>query len=545
MLHETSRTRRLSEVFSLLSLPLLYLPLLLIVLFSMPSSMSGQVDPRNRDWVELPRIFLLDGDSLRNDTITSGQQVDVYPLGDIDHSGTDDFAVRAHVRRLNGDRNTRLLIYKGYGPRIDPNSIEPDVLALPEFLSRVKLVAVGDWDGDSYIDLCVDVRLESDTSGGNKGGFWIFRTVIFWNDGTGHYSIGDTSRLQHIPELGTDIMGGFDAVVFDYSGDGVDDLLFQGGDPLVNNQRVDAPDMYLYYGGKGRRWGRNGARSTPDWHWWTVPEHDRVQLIDQDCDNRPDLALVDAFYLNAIYVYYGGSDYDDHGVPDTNDVEVIYLKGVNGNGASRQGGISALFQDITSDGIVDLTVAAEDAWFRTYVGEPGRRITEIYGTGNDPADPDGGYPNRRPWALTPMPSRLMSGWSTPSRLYPMGDVNNDGYNDLWTAVNRKVVVYSTGPEFDALIDGHYDYGGEIDNVIRIGDLTGSGVTMYALLNSIAISSIVQIFSATAVPNSGVRHPIPAGHSTTGLTPNRCNSTVGVKVEPKTAPDSLDLSVESR
>ena len=508
-----------------------------------PSSTDAQ-PPRSPDWVELPIPYTTFKDSLIRGNIVDADYLDAIPLGDIDNSGTDDFALMVRVRRVDSADESSTADFpiivrsqmKESNLIVDTTWLHP-----ASWQSGTDIVGVGDWDGDGFVDLCTDIRIHGDTTVGPTFGKEIHRVVIFWNDGEGGYSLNDTTRLPNPGGFPNDVWYARQSLTIDYNGDAVDDLLVEGGGGFYEGESFGTASMYLFHGGQGIRWGRSGIPATPVWSWWNLPEHNRARIVDQNCDNLPDIIF---FYdrswgSNAdITIYYGTEESMGQGVPDTLDVEAVTYDAV------CPGSTYSELEDYTSDGILDLVVSCEDEYWNVYVGEPGWRISEVFGSGNDTADPDNGYPNNRPWTRIPMPGRLSKSWGSPTKgpIKLLGDVNNDGWRDLWSVSRFYVIVYSAGPGFDAWIDGYVPWGGNFKNMVRLGNVDGSGETMYAVVSSYFSYGAVKFFkSSDLVPWEGTPKPVPAGHNPWTPTPNRCNSKVSVEGTDG-APDSLDLSL---
>ena len=523
------------------------LTILIAIGFLSVSTEANAQPPRAPDWVELQKPYIAYNDSLIRGEIVDADYLDAIPLGDIDNSGTDDFALHARVVHIDtageGEAREQLMIYKD----VESTGLadaEPQIITLTEWKTDIRFLATGDWDSDGYRDLCIDMRFADDTSNGNSSlSSEIHRIIVFWNDGQGGFSLNDTTRLLDPGGLANGVWIGGAGLTYDYSGDGVDDLILRTGSAYVDGSRIPTPRVNLFYGGRGTRWGRSGVPATPVWSWWNLPEHDRVRIVDQNCDNLPDIVFFnDSPWVTEpdLTILYGSHAAMQRGVPDTIDADTLRFNDVSGRSAYAE------LEDYTSDGVLDLILTGEDNYWRVYVGEPGWRITEVYGSGNDTADPEEGYPNNRPWTLIPMPGRLSPGWGSPTNgpIKLLGDVNNDGWRDLWSISSFYVIVYSAGPGFDAWIDGYVPYGGEFDNLVTLGDVDGTGVTMNALVNHrIEVSGIQFFKSSDLVPWEGTPKPVPANHNPWTPTPNRCNSKVSVEEDDR-LPDSLDLSLKT-
>ncbi len=524
---------------------LLLLPALLLFLQS--PSLHAQ-PPQAPDWVALPKTYIAYNDSLVRGEIVDAFYLDAIPLGDVDNSGTEDFALHVKVLRLDSlgesESGERLMIYRGE-PRVNPAYLRADTLALAEYGSSLKFLAAGDWDNDNDIDLCISTRILGDTSNGNAGAHYeLYRIVVFWNDGDGKFSLQDTTRLPSPSKQGNDVwVGVARGFTYDWNNDLIDDLLLHAGGGYADGKVVMSDGMNLYYGLDGDRWNQEGNAGYPAWSWWNIPDHNRVRIVDQNCDNLPDLVFFSerGGIRPDLFIFYGSAAAMAAGLPDTTDADTLSFFDVSGSLAYAE------LEDYTSDGVLDLIVSGEDRYWRVYVGRPGARISEVYGSGDEPADPENGYPDARPWTRIPMPGRVGAGWGSPiyGPIKLLGDVNGDGWRDLWSIANLNVIVYSAGSAFDAWIDGYVSYGGTFMNLVTLGDIDGSGVATHALVNRLQGKSAVQFFKSDAsVPWIGTVKAAPANHTMWEPTPNRCGSSVGVEEEPVPLPDSLDLTLKS-
>jgi hypothetical protein len=168
----------------------------------------------------------------------------------------------------------------------------------------------------------------------------------------------------------------------------------------------------------------------------------------------------------------------DGGIPDTADVVTLDLAPVNGH--------NALLSDVTGDHVPELLVGTLDETLRIYAGEPGVRLLEQFGTGNDTADPTHGRWYRRPWAEIPLPHKLDDAFalSGETPLFALGDAGLNGTNDIWVYSSPFIISYSTGVHgecLDSLFDGIiFPPKNTITSVAVVDDIDGSGVRSIAI-----------------------------------------------------------------
>jgi hypothetical protein len=160
-------------------------------------------------------------------------------------------------------------------------------------------------------------------------------------------------------------------------------------------------------------------------------------------------------------------------LPDTNEIQSVNLSGVHGYGS--------LLSDVTGDAIPEFLVhTGRDTAgnsVKVYIGLKGQRLTEQYGSGNDPAQLDSTRWWGRPWAEIWLPFRIDTRWflSDPL-LLDFGDGNLDGVGDIWAYSWPYLLCYSGEEHLDSLVDGMLDTRPAIQagaNAV-LGDIDGSG-----------------------------------------------------------------------
>ena len=207
-----------------------------------------------------------------------------------------------------------------------------------------------------------------------------------------------------------------------------------------------------------------------------MPSHRIVQMKDQNCDGALDLIFMNqgvAIEEPTLTICYGNPELD---VPDTNDCVTIEFY-------QKAGGHWASLLDVTGDNVLDLVLSGSDSRYYVYVGEPGARIDSIFGSGNDPADPEKGRNYARPWGTTPMPNRVNEAWGNPNKgpIYELGDVDLDGADDIVAFTSGYLCVWRVVNIFDSLIDGYIDVPAlSVNNLQNLGDIDSTGIPTYAL-----------------------------------------------------------------
>jgi hypothetical protein len=479
--------------------------------------------------------------TLRSIKNASGEEYGrrIAPLGDINNDGLNDWAVgRFRSDTLfddivgNGVYPEEFLIYLGERGRLPLVSsgrrIGPDELGV-----LTSLLCAGDFDADGNRDIVCRFEFIGDTSYANQRGWQTNHLIVFWGDGSGRYGLGDTTRLQCAADIWIGLRS---AGAYDLSGDLVDDLLVLGGGGLKNGENIRIPQISIFRGGRGRRWGRNGVGRTAEWFWWSPPAFNRISNLDHDCDGARDLALYhdDNSIPARIAILYGRRD----GFPDTTSLEALDLTTANGH--------SSLLSDVTGDGTLDLLVnCGFDQMVRVYAGRPGQRLAEQYGSGNDAPVAGRGW-WRRPWAEVWLPYKLHDGWRPAgfSGLFDIGDVTGDGISEIWVLSRPDLCGYMGGLFLDSLIDaGIAIPGTELQSVARLGDIDGSGMSTIAVGYDDIPHAVHDAFpggvlfvrpDTTIYANGGGRYELPH------LSGERCNSTVAVAERGSTASGELLL-----
>ncbi len=457
----------------------------LLVLTTVAHAQSTRIDPRSPYVRSLPEVGRMEGTitHVAEETHPESFGNQIYPVGDVNNDGLQDFIVardRADtaipVLTTEYTRTPEeLLLYLGVRDGL-PTVESGERIGITEIATATTFLAAGDWDADGNRDIACRVEIINDTAAGNSvQNRYIATVVVFWGDGSGEFGVDDTTRLEGLAERW---LGARNGVSGDLSGDGIDDLAFVASAGQTAGQVVPQPNMWIFRGGKGHKWGRDGTPRTTTWGWWTLPgpgyPH-RVQLVDQDCDGANDLA----FYFDSqsehpgqMWVLYGRPG---GGLPDTNDYQYLSF--------DTAGGKYGLLRDVTGDGTVDLilTTGIEER-LQIFAGRPGERLDAIYGTGNEAPRPGETEWWGRPWAQILMPRSMHDGWAyTLEKIFDLGDSNLDSVADLWMVGGPYLLGYRCGRLIDSLIDvietvPRADFTG----MARLGDIDGSGVETIAI-----------------------------------------------------------------
>jgi hypothetical protein len=223
------------------------------------------------------------------------------------------------------------------------------------------------------------------------------------------------------------------------------------------------------------------------------------------------------------------------GFPDTTTLQTLDLAPVQGQ--------NAMFIDVTGDAIPELVVASLDVVMRVYVGEPGLRLHEQFGSGNDGPDVAHGRAYRRPWAAFPLARSLDPAYPYGSLTppYDIGDAGLDGVNDIWLFMYPEIVCYNSGELLDSLFDSYIEPYGEVTDVVKLGDIDGSGIPTiavgYASLSNRFAGGVHLVKPCRNVSQAAEFRDLPHGP---GI---RCQTTAGtVDREPPT-PGALQLNAE--
>jgi hypothetical protein len=448
---------------------------------------DDRIDPKSPQLATLPEVGRMVGTAPH----ASRYGRHIAPLSDINNDGLADWCVSAvRTDTTLSPRPVDLLVYKGVTGKL-PSVESGQRIGPAEVASNTTFIAKGDWDGDSHIDIATQIILKGDTTGtGGATGWTVARVVIFWGNSQGTYTLEDTTRLENGATMW---QGGGEAYGYDWNRDAVDDLIIRGNNGMTNGRQIRGPQLAIYRGQRGKRWGRDGVARTADWSWWNPPTFRRMYTIDQNCDKLPDLVLPwddeDVVTPGQISILYGKPD---GGIPDTSSIVTLDLKTVNGH--------NALLSDVTGDGTPELLVVTMDETVRIYAGEPDVRLLEQFGTGNDPEDIEHGRWYRRPWAELPLPHKLDDAFalSGESPLFTLGDAGLNGPNDIWVFSSPFIISYSTGKHgecLDSLFDGIIYPAGESPLVaVLLGDIDGSGVSTIAI--GFDIADVVQFVKPT-------------------------------------------------
>ncbi len=474
-----------------------------------------QGEPRSPQAVCMPELGRMPGliSKCSHGSENFGQTI--IALGDLDNDSLADWCI---VHGLcdtigpNGRLPVETLIYHGVRGGL-PAASSGERIGPSEIASVTSVLAAGDWDADGFRDLACGIKILGDTSGGNHVGFESARLVIFWGNPSGHFSLDDTTRL--VNSLGDLWVAVSLAASVDFDHDGVDELLVKGGGSIVDGVGLATPNMFLYHGTRGKRWGRDLSRAAA-WTWWNTPPTQTFTVIDQDCDGAPDVALNVGGRAGTgfISVLYGRSD---RALPDTSEVETIDLYNPNGH--------YGLLTDLTGDGVPEIAVTSSgEEVVKIWAGRHGMRLKEQYGTGLDqPATP--GWVSR-PWFKLWLPARINSSWSSSGfdPVFDLGDATADGIPDLWVYNAPWMLCYASGIWMDSLVDAIVDIrpGPIYTGYAVLGDIDGSGHTAMAVGNA---REVIYLRQGEDVPHDAdqARYPPPG-------TETPCASTSGI-VEP--------------
>jgi hypothetical protein len=503
----------------------------LLVAVATSRAQPERIDPRSEQWRYLPEMGRMTG-TLRSIFTETGEEYGrrIVPLGDVNNDGLNDWAI-ARLRcdtLINGVLGSQrfpedVLVYLGVRGGL-PSTASGVQVGLSEGAVLTSMLCAGDFDADGNRDIVLRFQFVDDTSFGNSRGFDLNSIAVFWGNGTGEFSLQDTTRLQCESPTWMSIAS---AGGYDLNGDHIDDLLVWSGNGFKDGRQVDHADLQIFRGGRGRRWGRNGVPRTADWYWWSPPAFNRISSLDHDCDGARDLALFNdqAAEISRVSILYGNRA----GFPDTTSVESVTLTLANGH--------YSIFSEITGDGSAELVVnTGSDERLRIYAGRPGQRLGDQYGSGYDPPIEGKGW-WRRPWAEILLPFALHDAW-TPAGWAPvfdLGSSNGDGSGDMWAYSEPELIVYMGGAYLDEFYDASIGLPArQLQSVARLGDIDGSGMPVIAVGYDDIPHAIHDAFpggilfvkpDTTIYANGGGRNQLPH------LPGERCENTVAVTDAP--------------
>jgi len=377
----------------------------------------------------------------------------------------------------------------GEGERIG----SPEVLA-----ANVQYLAHGDWDADGWVDLAVSYDDYTDSTAVRlPNGTYLFRVVVLWGQPGGGYSIEDTTRLS---ANGSDLWWYVsNGTSYDVNSDGVTDLALSASIIYRGPDHPFLPLVIVYAGRRGQRWGGEADTRDFDWSWWgtKVTRFSWMQVIDQDCDGHLDmvghLTRLGSGSESLSILYGRDADY-----PDTIAAEGIDLPVANGK--------MCTITDVTGDGVPELCMnTGSEETMKVYLGRPGQRLRQQYGSGIDPPAPDSGRPWARPWATIHLPDYYDQGFPNENQMiWTPGDLDLDSIDDLCAMTYPYMICYTTGRGMDHVVDA--DIGALYDAlVVRLGDIDGSGTPTFALQGENAV--LLLKGSPQIVPSSsGVAYP---------------------------------------
>lgn len=454
------------------------LPVIVLCLCDEASAQPDPHAPPFAPWaVNLPELGRMRGSISPCLRRGSGEEFgrDFASVGDVNNDGLADWVVSSrrcdtvvHVRQAEQVWERipeEVILFLGLLGGL-PESASGIRLGPGEGDALTRFLAAGDFDADGNRDVVLSVERLLDSSDGNARGYSIQSVIIFWGDGTGRFSLGDTTRLPCETEYWIALV---QAVAQDFDNDGTDDLLIYGLSGFRQGAPTKIPTLRILAGARGRRWGRETDRPRLavwlKWNAWSVT-HGRLAVLDQDCDGTKDIVF---YYDNnagpsRITVLYGrAGDF-----PDTNAFETLEPIVANGR--------SALFGDVTGDGSPELLLnCGNHQSVKIFAGRPGQRLLEQYGSGLD--TPIAGKQWwSRPWAEIWTPSHLEASWSPSgySGFLELGDVSTDGIDEVWIYSEPYIMGYRTLERMDSLSDVWLRYNGEITHAARLGDIDGSG-----------------------------------------------------------------------
>ena len=166
----------LQRVLSLVPVPLSFL-LLLSLLLVPPFLHAQEGNPRHPGIVGFEKIARFPSTP---GTFWRPPET-LWPLGDVNGDSVDDFATEFYLDTCLKPSQCAQELRIHYGVKGGlPNLEEGFRVAVGQLMSRTLIRAVGNWDGQNGLDLCVVLRQYNDTSFGNTEGTYdqISRTII-------------------------------------------------------------------------------------------------------------------------------------------------------------------------------------------------------------------------------------------------------------------------------------------------------------------------------------------------------------------------------
>ncbi|MBX7216479.1 MAG: hypothetical protein K1X90_05860 [Candidatus Kapabacteria bacterium] len=464
---------------------LLLLTTALLLLGQTFTHAQNRIDPRHPSFAYMQEWGTMDGTTLQCLPGWVGETGELFgrqiiPTGDLNNDGMADYIIeRSRCDSAFGanktNRGYELLLFYGKKNSL-PTPADGIRIGPSEIGSTTYFLCAGDFDDDGILDIACGIHLYGDTT--ERGGEYdIGIPVVFWGQPNGIYSTNDTTQLPcDAPIWITPKQG----VSGDFNGDHIDDLFIRGsGWGFADGALARIPKGHIFAGERGKRWGRDGRDHSPVQRWWYPPGNKAVEYRDHDCSGDNDL------------IFYGGiiDDIDQimvayqHGNGqwiDTSDIEAINLKTSYSS--------YARLMDVTGDHLLDIVTIGgnfESERIKVFAGKAGQRLKEQYGTGTDSADRANGRFPLRPWVKMPTPTVLHDGWTGSEHvLFDLGDINGDGRSEIAAHSTPFILIYTTGPTLDSLIDvmarvpGGYDYNW--GTIKRLGDIDGSGKPTFAV-----------------------------------------------------------------
>ena len=482
-----------------------------------------RIVPRH-DWaIELPELGRMTG---APGDCNFGEKI--IPIGDCNNDSLADWLVlrRRCDTTFIGRPPNDLLLYKGVRGGLP--SHEDRVRIGPEEVAvELRFIAAGDWNGDSYGDLAIKITPMIKDSITNPIGYGVGTFVIWWGNERGEYSLGDTT---HVTIAADGWLGPQVGWSWDIDRDGVDDLLVDGVSGLLQGEIDQSmPPTQIYFGARGKRWGRE-IDALWDWGWWSMVPG-RLEIIDQDADGFDDLVFYDnvssSNKTGGIRIIYGT---EEHIIDTASVVDVRY--------DSAWGKVS-LLRDITGDGVRELILnTGGQERLKVFIGFKGQRIVEQYGSGNEPAHPGEAVWWGKPWASVPLPGLLHDGWDAAggSLLFDLGDADLDGVDDIWVYSVPDMIVYRGAYFLDSLYDAWIRMN-NTGSLAVLGDIDGSSIPtiIYTDLKASPVS-LRFLQPSTDVPRTGRYRALPPGTEP---------PSTSVRPTDRTLVDSHAITVSSR